>query len=145
MSVSDVIGAAPWSDHDPYTDEALLDPWPGYKQLRDAGPAVWLSKYDMFALTRYDSVRRALTDWESFPSRNGIMMNDQMNQVLRGNTLCSDGADHDALRDVLVRPLTPGHCDQSERRSPRRPSAWWQNWSRTAPSTPRPTWRTTFR
>jgi cytochrome P450 len=35
------------------------------------------------------------------------MMNDQMNQVLRGNTLCSDGADHDALRNVLVRPLSP--------------------------------------
>ena len=105
--MSDVIGAAPWSDHDPYTDEALLDPWPGYKQLRDAGPAVWLPKYEMFALTRYDSVRRALEDWESFPSRNGVMMNDRMNQVLRGNTLCSDGAEHDALRDVLRRPLTP--------------------------------------
>jgi cytochrome P450 len=102
-----VIGAAPWSDHDPYTDAALLDPWPGYKQLRDAGPAVWLPKYEMFALTRYDSVRRALEDWESFPSRNGVMMNDRMNQVLRGNTLCSDGAEHDALRDVLRRPLTP--------------------------------------
>jgi cytochrome P450 len=102
-----VIRAVPWSDHDPYTDEALLDPWPGYKQLRDAGPAVWLPKYEMFALTRYDSVRRALQDWESFRSHNGVMMNDQMNQVLRGNTLCSDGADHDALRNVLVRPLTP--------------------------------------
>jgi len=61
----------------------------------------------MFALTRYASVRRALEDWESFPSSYGVMMNDRMNQVLRGNTLCSDGADHDALRDVLVRPLTP--------------------------------------
>jgi len=107
MGRSKVIRAAPWSDHDPYTDEALLNPWPGYKQLRDAGPAVWLPKYEMFALTRYDSVRRALQDWESFPSHNGVMMNDQMNQVLRGNTLCSDGADHDALRNVLVRPLTP--------------------------------------
>ncbi|MDT7723266.1 MAG: hypothetical protein QOE94_4277 [Mycobacterium sp.] len=29
MSVSDVIGAAPWSDRDPCTDEALLDPWLG--------------------------------------------------------------------------------------------------------------------
>jgi len=107
VAASDVIGAAPWSDHDPYTDEALLDPWPGYKQLRDTGPAVWLPKYEMFALARYDSVRRALEDWESFPSRNGVMMNDRMNQVLRGNTLCSDGAEHDALRDVLRRPLTP--------------------------------------
>jgi cytochrome P450 len=95
------------SDYDPYTDAALLDPWPGYKKLRDAGPVVWLTKYEMFALTRYDSVRRALKDWESFVSRNGVMMNDHMNQVLRGNTLCSDGAEHDALRDVLVRPLTP--------------------------------------
>jgi cytochrome P450 len=107
MGSSDVIGSAPWSDHDPYTDEALLDPWPGYRHLRDAGPAVWLPTYQMFALTRYDSVRRALEDWESFPSRNGVMMNDRMNQVLRGNTLCSDGAEHDALRDVLRRPLTP--------------------------------------
>ncbi|HEV7419169.1 MAG TPA: hypothetical protein VGO30_04920 [Mycobacterium sp.] len=39
MGASDVIGAAPWSDHGPYTDEALLDPWSGYKQLHDAGPA----------------------------------------------------------------------------------------------------------
>ena len=107
MSVSETISATPWSDYDPYTDEALLDPWLGYKRLRDAGPAVWLTKYQMFALTRYEAVRRALLDWECFPSRNGVMMNDQMNQVLRGNTLCSDGADHDALRDVLVRPLTP--------------------------------------
>jgi hypothetical protein len=72
IGTSDVIGSAPWSDHDPYTDEALLDPWPGYQHLR-----------------------------------NGVMMNDRMNQVLRGNTLCSDGPDHHALRDVLRRPLTP--------------------------------------
>jgi cytochrome P450 len=107
IGASDMIGAAPWSDHDPYADEALLHPWPGYQHLRDAGPAVWLPRYQMFALTRYDSVRRALEDWESFPSRNGVMMNDRMNQVLRGNTLCSDGPDHHALRDVLRRPLTP--------------------------------------
>ena len=74
--------AAPSSDYDPYTDQALLNPWPGYKRLRDAGPAVWLPKYRMFALTRYDSVRRALTEWESFQSHNGVMMNG-MNQVLR--------------------------------------------------------------
>jgi cytochrome P450 len=105
MNVPTMLSAR--SDYDPYADAALLDPWPGYKKLRDAGPAVWLTRYQMFALTRYDSVRRALTDWESFPSHNGVMMNDQMNQVLRGNTLCSDGAEHDALRDVLARPLTP--------------------------------------
>jgi cytochrome P450 len=67
------VGTVPESDFDPYRDEALLDPWPGYRLLRDAGPAVWLPQYEMFALTRYASVRRALQDWESFPSRFGVM------------------------------------------------------------------------
>ena len=47
LGASDVIGAVPRSDHDPYTDEALLDPWPGYQKMRDAGPAVWLPKYEI--------------------------------------------------------------------------------------------------
>jgi cytochrome P450 len=53
---------------DPYTDAALLNPWPLYKTLREMGPAVWLDQYKMFALTRYESVRTVLQDGESFPS-----------------------------------------------------------------------------
>lgn len=99
--------AAPRSEYDPYTDAALLDPWPGYRHLRDLGSAVWLPQYEMFALTRHSSVTRALRDWETFSSASGVMMNEDMNQVLRGNTLCSDGADHDALRRVVIKPLRP--------------------------------------
>lgn len=98
---------APASTLDPYTDQALLDPWPLYSELREMGPAVWLEKYRMFALTRYDVVMRVLRDWEAFPSSLGVMMNDDMNQVLRGNTLCSDGDAHSRLRRVVIRPLTP--------------------------------------
>src|SRR5262249_13244678 len=128
------------------TEEALLDPWLGYKRLRDAGPAVWLTKYQMFALTRYSSVRRALQDWESFPSRNGVMMNDQMNQVLRGNTLCSDGAAHDALRDVLVRLLKPRALSPvRELITAEAESVVEQLVAHRATSTPRPNWRITFR
>jgi cytochrome P450 len=68
---------------------------------------VWLEKYKMFALTRYDVVVKALRDSEAFPSSFGVMMNDDMNQVLRGNTLCSDGDAHNRLRRVVIRPLTP--------------------------------------
>src|SRR5258705_3260684 len=35
------------------------------------------------------------------------MMNDDMNQLLRGNTLCSDGDVHHRLRRVVMRPITP--------------------------------------
>ena len=97
----------PISTLDPYTDLALLNPWPLYRELREMGPVVWLEKYGMFALTRYDVVVKALRDWEAFPSSFGVMMNDDMNQVLRGNTLCSDGDAHNQLRRVVIRPVTP--------------------------------------
>jgi cytochrome P450 len=61
----------------------------------------------MFALTGYHAVVKALRDWEAFPSSFGVMMNDDMNQLLRGNTLCSDGDAHSRLRRVVMRPLTP--------------------------------------
>ena len=43
----------------------------GVAAVQHAGPAVWLSKYKMFALTRYDSVWKALQDPASFPSLFG--------------------------------------------------------------------------
>ena len=98
---------APTSTLDPYTEQSLLNPWPLYCKLREMGPVVWLEKYQMFALTRYSAVVKALRDWEAFPSSFGVMMNDDMNQVLRGNTLCSDGEAHSRLRRVVIRPLTP--------------------------------------
>jgi cytochrome P450 len=97
----------PESDYDPYTDATLLKPWPGYRRLRDLGPAVWLTKNEMFALTRHASVHDALRDRSTFSSAYGVMMNDEMNQVLRGNTLCSDGAEHNALHRVVIKPLRP--------------------------------------
>jgi cytochrome P450 len=97
----------PVSRLDPYSDCALAEPWQTYADLQDLGSAVWLEKYGMFALTRYDCVVRALKDASAFSSASGVMMNDHMNQVLRGNTLCSDGADHQRLRRITAKPLTP--------------------------------------
>src|SRR5215472_2314869 len=74
---------APISDLDPYSDEALMEPWAMYRELQGLGSAVWLTRYQMFALTRYDSVIRALKDASSFSSASGVMMNDNMNEVLR--------------------------------------------------------------
>src|SRR3981081_1286260 len=96
--------SAPTSTLDPYSDQALLNPWPLYRELREVAPVVWLEKYGMFALTRYDAVARTLRDWEAFPSSFGVMMNDDMNQILRGNTISSDGDAHYRLRRVGMRP-----------------------------------------
>jgi cytochrome P450 len=97
----------PTSQLDPYCDEALAEPWQTYTALQNLGSAVWLVKHEMFALTRYDSVIRALKDATAFSSASGVMMNDPMNQVLRGNTLCSDGEEHQRLRRITAKPLVP--------------------------------------
>src|SRR5262245_59606434 len=70
----------------------------------------------MFALTRYDSVIRALKDASAFSSASGVMMNDEMNQVLRGNTLCSDGADHQRSRRIIGKPLSPTALKSASKR-----------------------------
>ena len=122
---------APTSTLDPYADEALLNPWPLYRALREMGPVVWLEKYGMFALTRYDGVVKALRDWQAFPSSFGVMMNDDMNQLLRGNTLCSDGDAHNRLRRVVIRPVTPVALrslqEEVERKNQVQPGAGFRN------------------
>jgi cytochrome P450 len=106
MSKARPTQGTPVSDIDPYSDESLILPWPSYAKLQGMGSAVWLERYEMFALTRYESVTRALKDDDVFSSASGVMMNDDMNLVLRGNTLCSDGAEHQRLRRIVAKPLS---------------------------------------
>jgi hypothetical protein len=41
-------------------DEVLIEPWQAHRELQDLGAAVWLTRYQMFALTRHDRVVKAL-------------------------------------------------------------------------------------
>jgi len=98
--------SVPTFDLDFWSDEVILNPYPYYKQLRDLGPAVWLSRHDAWALTRYVSVREALTNGEVFSSARGCMMNEATNKASEGIMLCSDDPYHRELRRVFSRPLT---------------------------------------
>jgi cytochrome P450 len=98
---------APKSGIELYATEALRDPYPLYKTLRDLGPVVWLEAYDMFILSRYADVKAALANSEVFSSAGGVTMNKEMNEKLKGGLLCSDSPHHDVLRSVIERPLTP--------------------------------------
>ncbi len=51
--------------------------------------------------------RDALQHWHPFSSAHGVMMNDHINQALRGIMLCSDPPQHTVLRGVARRPLLP--------------------------------------
>lgn len=104
---TDTASAVPVRALDLWTDAALADPYPLYRELRDAGQAVWLRDHEMFAIARYDDVRMALKNWRVFSSAHGVMMNEPMNETMRGILLCSDPPLHDELRGVASRPLRP--------------------------------------
>ena len=97
----------PETDHDPYTIPTLLNPFPGYAEMREMGPVVKLTKYDMYALTRHAEIKQVMTDDDNFPSGHGVMMNAEVNEMFKGGTLVSDGEIHMAQRRVIAAPLTP--------------------------------------
>jgi cytochrome P450 len=97
----------PASDIDLWTEEALLEPYELWRELRDTAPAAYLRKYDVWALSRYKDVRDALDNWEVFSSAKGVTLNDRMNESLAGGTLCGDHPEHGVLRSVVRKPLAP--------------------------------------
>ena len=96
----------PTSDLDLYSDDVLTEPYEPYRRLRDAWPAVWLERHNVWVVARYDSVRTVLRDWKTFSSASGVAVNDFLNTALRGNTLNSDPPLHDLLRNVVASRMT---------------------------------------
>jgi len=68
--------------------------------MQDVAPRFGFASMDMFAL-HVMTESEAFRNPASFPSSWGRVMNDHMNQVLRGNTLCSDGDYHRRLAASL--------------------------------------------
>jgi cytochrome P450 len=91
---------------DLFADDVLTDPFPIYRELRAAGPAVRIDGHDMWVLPRYPQVRAALAHHDAFSSA-GVAYDDQMNEQLRGTVLASDPPEHDRLRAVLAERLAP--------------------------------------
>jgi len=48
---------APTSDLDLWSRDVLIEPWEHFRTLRDTAPAVYLERYEVFAVGRYRDVR----------------------------------------------------------------------------------------
>lgn len=68
--------SVPTLDVDPFSDEFLADPFVQHALIREAGPVVWLERYGIWALGRYDDVFATLMDWETFISSAGVGITD---------------------------------------------------------------------
>ncbi|HET6187323.1 MAG TPA: cytochrome P450 [Trebonia sp.] len=98
------VGPVPGIDADPFGHEILDDPSRFQAALRDAGPVVYLTKYDVYAMGRYEQVHAALTDWQGFQSGAGVgLSNFRYEKPWRPPSLLleADPPGHDAPRAVL--------------------------------------------
>lgn len=104
----------PVLDVDLWTEENLLNPYPAWALMRDTGPLIYLERYGIYALARYEQVRKALSTWEDYSSARGALLCEEMNEATKGMTLHTDPPEHLMLRGVLKRPLTHDGLDEIE-------------------------------
>jgi cytochrome P450 len=96
----------PGLDVDLYSDEAIGDPYPLYRQIRDLGPLVRLDAHGVWAIARFADVRAALLADSVLLSGHGVAANPAVNAQPARVTLTTDGDVHRQLRSVLMKPMT---------------------------------------
>lgn len=78
--------------------------------MRDAGPYLWLSRYCIGGVARYDQVREALSDWRRFSSARGVGMEDfEIHGRFRLPSLLNeaDPPEHGLPRGIISGVLSP--------------------------------------
>ena len=102
--------AEPVSDLDPFGDAFLTDPFAFHEALREAGPAVRLARYGVWAVARYAEVSALLLDWETYCSSAGVGLADFRREPpwrKPSIILEADPPLHTRTHKVLARVLSP--------------------------------------
>lgn len=95
------------TDLDLFSAEFVKDPFPTLAQLREQSAAVYSSKWDYYLLTRYDDVKAAAGDWQTFSSAQGVALTPEINSAIEGTVLSTDPPEHTVLRSILSEQLGP--------------------------------------
>ena len=109
MSI-DTTAERPVTTIDPFSHGFLSDPYPHHEAMREAGPAVWLDHYGIWAMARHQEVRDALTDWQTYCSGAGVGLSDfRKEPPWRPPSIIleADPPLHTRTRAVLTRILSP--------------------------------------
>ncbi|HSA50382.1 MAG TPA: cytochrome P450 [Yinghuangia sp.] len=96
-------------EFDPFADAVLADPYPAWERVRDAGAAVHIPAYDVWAIARYADVRDALRDPAVFSSAGGVGLRPQDDPVQAGLPSSVDPPEHDRYRRLMGEQLGPRH------------------------------------
>ncbi|WGS28267.1 cytochrome P450 [Bradyrhizobium sp. ISRA464] len=102
--------SVPHLDVDPFALEFFADPFPTHERLREAGPVVYLDKWNVYGVARYAEVHAVLNDPATFCSSRGVGLSDfAKEKPWRPPSLIleADPPAHTRTRAVLSRVLSP--------------------------------------
>jgi cytochrome P450 len=102
--------------YDPYDFEIDADPHPVWRRMRDEAPLYRNDKFEFWALSRYEDVAEGLTEWRTYSSARGSVLELIRNRVEipPGSILFEDPPLHDAHRALLARLFTPRRIAEIE-------------------------------
>ncbi len=85
------------------------NPYPLYWVLRRVQPVVRIARYDLWFATRYDDVKKVLSDHEHFSSdfRRAFRPGEELDQSSKISLIGSDPPVHTKLRGLMTKAFTP--------------------------------------
>lgn len=92
-------------EFDPRSFEFHKNPWAIYQDLHDQAPAFWNEKHQFWALSRFEDVKNALHDWETYSNEGGVVIGE--GSFFKPFLLIMDPPYHTRLRHLMVDILTP--------------------------------------
>ncbi|HPE59985.1 MAG TPA: cytochrome P450 [Thiolinea sp.] len=107
--ISPPKGVPSW-DMDPYDEAVLRSPHAYYRELRRLGDVVYLPKYSVFAVGRYEVTRTVFSDHQHFVSSRGVGLDDfKIAKPWREPSIIleADPPEHTRTRKVMARALSP--------------------------------------
>ena len=94
---------------DPYSADFLADPFPYLQHLRNAGPAVLLERYGVWAVAGHEHVDAILRDYTTFSSASGTGIDDLKKSSWRDQSILleADPPTHTVNRRAVNRAVAP--------------------------------------
>jgi cytochrome P450 len=106
-------------EYDPYVYQVHEDPYPIYRALRDEAPVYHNPSLDFWALSRHADVLAAFKDVETFSSRHGVSLDQDVFHADADATmsfLAMDPPRHTRMRALVSRGFTPRRVSELEPR-----------------------------
>ena len=102
-------------EYDPFSAEFQADPFRVYRWMRDEAPVFHSEKWNWWELSRFEDVRAAATDPETFLSFEGIDIDDTAKEQSGPGFLPDiDNPRHDQIRRIVQPQLLPNRVAERE-------------------------------